>query len=132
MTEDRITRRFELVTREANDFPQAAILIYEGDDVWFQDNGKAGLVHFRVCEIHATFEDGTPLYSTFGVDADGTDIEEAVDFIAGTVKWDGDLRWSAEGEFRPDDEEQLSHFLKAIERAYEIACEMVGVEENFS
>lgn len=120
-------------------FPLYTIEVVAPDDVWTRTDGRPGFVHFRlfdaICE-----ENGAPLYETPGsispMENMTADRDKALAVARGTVKWDGCVDYLV-GEQQDDpcmlhgcSVRDVRALADALVRAYEIAAEMVGVDED--
>lgn len=125
--------------RAGDGFPLHTVRVTAAEDVWRRSNGRPGFVAFEVFDA-ITESGGELLYETPGstnpMENMTSDLDAALAVACGTVKWDGCVDYLI-GE--QQDEPCMLHgcsvrdvraLADAVVRAYEIAAEMVGVDED--
>ena len=110
------------------------VVVREPEDVWRQESGLPGYVEWSLYRIeffdHSQPEDQVLHYWRKGAPSNIDETpnwEDAEPAARGTVKWDGCCNFDVEG-MHVCGAEDLAGFCKALQRAYALAAEMVGVE----
>ena len=120
------------------DFPHHTVVVTVPDGAWRQGNGKPGYVDFEVYPIVGVQDDGTLLYELKGAGSSAdltSDIAEAGRCAEGSVKWDGCVNYQL-GDIDQESPvllhacgaDSLAQYLAAVQRAYDLAAELVGVD----
>lgn len=125
-----MTARLEVV----GDFPNYLAIARVPYGTWPQSGTeKPGVVAIAVVDILGVYDDGTLCFEKAG-SAGGEPVDslwEAEQLVEGRVKWDGCVDWDGGSSvsgvmLHHCGADDLADFLAAVQRAYDMALEMVG------